>query len=437
MNTPQGTITLIGSGEFGEAMGKVYRTILARLPDAPNAVFLDTPAGFELNADAIYTKAAEYFAQRLDLNVQLASFKNKARASALDIEAALRVLRRADFIFAGPGSPGYAIRNWKNTPLWDMLRDRFEHDAHLVFASAAAIAVGAFALPVYEIYKAGEDPHWLDGMNLFAALGMNLAIVPHWNNTEGGTYDTRFCYMGAARFLEMEQQLPGDTVVLGIDEYTACLFDLPAQQCYVMGAGNVTLHCDGQEWVYASGETFPFSQLRAGALTRAGAPLPRASADDAKHSLLELARALDATAAPSARRALIEQAHAVMHQIEGAETHAPQESSDATTRYLMQLARALDETQEPAQKRTLLDRAHNTMHELAADWMDDAHTSEQESIAPYVETLIHVRQELRAAKQYALADEIRARLHALGIILEDSSAGTTWRKANSSNYATN
>jgi hypothetical protein len=385
MNTPQGTITLIGSGEFGEAMGKVYRAILARLPDAPNAVFLDTPAGFELNADTIYTKAAEYFAQRLDVNLQRASFKNKMRASALEIEAALHVLRRADFIFAGPGSPGYAIRNWKNTPVWDTLRDRFEHDAHLVFASAAAIAVGMFALPVYEIYKAGEDPHWLDGMNLFAALGMNLAIVPHWNNTEGGTYDTRFCYMGAARFLEMEQQLPGDTVIVGIDEYTACLFDLPAQTCRVMGAGSVTLRCDGQEWVYASGETFAFEQLRASGLLREHAAAP---------------------AHPASKTG----------------------ATDATTRYLMELARALDETQEPAQKRVLIDRAHDTMHELAADWMDDTHVSEQESLAPYIELLIHVRQQLRAAKQYALADEIRVRLHALGIVLEDSRDETTWRK---------
>jgi hypothetical protein len=385
MNKLNGTITLIGSGEFGEAMGKVYRALLSRLPNPPNAAFLDTPAGFELNADAIYDKAAEYFSKRLELNLQRASFKNKTRASAIDTAAALNVLRRADFIFAGPGSPSYAIHQWKQTPVWETVRDRMAHDAHLVFASAAAIAVSTFALPVYEIYKAGHDPYWLDGMNLFAALGMNLVIVPHWNNTEGGTYDTRYCYMGEPRFREMERQLPGDAVVLGIDEYTACVFDLSAQTCRVMGTGNVTLRCDGQEWVFAPGETFAFETLRASGLMRE--PI-----------------------------------------LASVNTAAITKQTDETTRYLIQLARALDETTAPDQKRDLIDRAHDTMHELAADWIDNAHTATQADIAPFVEILIQIRQQLRAAKQFALADEIRARLAALDIVLEDSSAGTTWRK---------
>jgi hypothetical protein len=107
--------------------------------------------------------------------------------------------------------------------------------------------MGAAALPVYEIYKAGQELHWLDGLNLFSAVDMKLAIVPHWNNAEGGNYDTRYCYMGAGRFLELEKQLGSEIAVLGIDEHTACIFDLPAQECLVMGAGTVTIRCDGSE----------------------------------------------------------------------------------------------------------------------------------------------------------------------------------------------
>jgi cysteinyl-tRNA synthetase len=47
--------------------------------------------------------------------------------------------------------------------------------------------------------------------------------------------------------------------------------------------------------------------------------------------------------------------------------------------------------------------------------------------APFVELLIKVRQDLRAAKQYALADGIRAELGRLGVVLEDRPTGTTWR----------
>ena len=46
---------------------------------------------------------------------------------------------------------------------------------------------------------------------------------------------------------------------------------------------------------------------------------------------------------------------------------------------------------------------------------------------PFIELLLDIRQELRAAKQYAIADTIRSRLADLGVALEDSPGGTTWR----------
>jgi cyanophycinase-like exopeptidase len=384
MNNLNGTITLLGSGEFGEGMARVYRTILARAPSEPNAVFLDTPAGFELNADTIAAKAVDYFSQRLQLTLQTASYKHKARATALETEAALHTLRQADFILAGPGSPGYAIRNWQDTPVWETVSNRLAHGAHLVFASAAAIAVGASALPVYEIYKAGSDPYWVEGLNLFAGHNMNLAIVPHWNNSEGGTYDTRYCFMGETRFRELEKMLPVDTVVLGIDEYTACLFDVEAQECRVMGAGSVTIRGDGVEWSCDTGSSFPFAQLRVGG---------RPSAPPVQESSKQIS-----------------------------------DVPDETTLYLMQIARALDETEAPDVKRDLIDHAHDTMHELSADWIEPSHSDTQPDLSPYIETFIEIRKQLREAKQYALADEIRKRLADLNIELQDTDDGTVWRK---------
>jgi len=49
--------------------------------------------------------------------------------------------------------------------------------------------------------------------------------------------------------------------------------------------------------------------------------------------------------------------------------------------------------------------------------------------APFIELLIAMRQELRAAKQYALADKVRSELAKLGIVLEDGPQGTTWKSA--------
>jgi cysteinyl-tRNA synthetase len=46
---------------------------------------------------------------------------------------------------------------------------------------------------------------------------------------------------------------------------------------------------------------------------------------------------------------------------------------------------------------------------------------------PFIELLIQVREELRSAKQFKLADMIRDRLVGLGIALEDGRTGTTWK----------
>ena len=46
---------------------------------------------------------------------------------------------------------------------------------------------------------------------------------------------------------------------------------------------------------------------------------------------------------------------------------------------------------------------------------------------PFINLLIEMRRELRQQKLWALADQVRNRLLELGVILEDSKEGTTWR----------
>jgi len=47
---------------------------------------------------------------------------------------------------------------------------------------------------------------------------------------------------------------------------------------------------------------------------------------------------------------------------------------------------------------------------------------------PFIELLIETRNELRRAKQYQLADDIRKKLEGLGITLEDTAKGTVWKQ---------
>jgi cysteinyl-tRNA synthetase len=65
---------------------------------------------------------------------------------------------------------------------------------------------------------------------------------------------------------------------------------------------------------------------------------------------------------------------------------------------------------------------------LGLDLSEPATTASADA-APFIELLIGIRKELRTAKQFALADRIRDELATLGVTLEDTEQGTTWRSA--------
>ncbi|HXX80020.1 MAG TPA: hypothetical protein VEI46_00595, partial [Thermodesulfovibrionales bacterium] len=154
MSPKKGMIALVGSGELTATMVEVHKEILTRFGSAPKLLFLDTPAGFQLNADQLSQKAVEYFRVNVGYPMGVVSFKSKD-VPAQEAERAFRMLRELDYLLVGPGSPTYAIRQWKATPIPEILQRRVEKGACLVAASAAALTMGRFSLPVYEIYKVG------------------------------------------------------------------------------------------------------------------------------------------------------------------------------------------------------------------------------------------------------------------------------------------
>jgi cysteinyl-tRNA synthetase len=80
-----------------------------------------------------------------------------------------------------------------------------------------------------------------------------------------------------------------------------------------------------------------------------------------------------------------------------------------------------------------ISEARQTLIELAGDVLGlklPAAEAKAESVeaVPFIELLIKTRYNLREARQYLLADEIRTRLAELGIIIEDTPQGTVWRQ---------
>jgi hypothetical protein len=261
---PPRLIAIFGSGETSPTMTSVHKELAARVSNPRlDAILLDTPFGFQPNADDLVARITDYFRQHVGCDISLVSLRHSAGATALELEQFRARLREANYVFAGPGSPTYALRHWSVTGVRERLVEKVALGGCVAFASAAAIGLGAYALPVYEIYKVGDDPSWTPGLDVLGQIGVRCAVIPHYNNQEGGTHDTRFCYMGEARLRVLESMLPDDLLILGVDEYTACIIDVDAQSVTVRGRGGVTVRRRGSERVWKR-TTFSLSELQDG-----------------------------------------------------------------------------------------------------------------------------------------------------------------------------
>jgi hypothetical protein len=260
-----GRIAFLGSGETSYAGGRIFEALAADLPQPLNISVMETPAGFELNASQVAGRVAEFMQGRLQNyqpEVSLIPARKRETEFSPDNPDILEPLMSADMIFMGPGSPTYAIRQLQGSLAWDIIRARHRLGAALVFASAAVISVGAWALPVYEIFKVGEDVHVKPGLDLFSSFNLPLTFVPHWNNAEGGAdLDTSRCFMGLERFDEWRSLLPPDQVLIGLDEHTGLIWDMATGICRVSGVGSVTVIKQDGEEIYPNGSEFDIQTL--------------------------------------------------------------------------------------------------------------------------------------------------------------------------------
>jgi hypothetical protein len=183
-----------------------------------------------------------------------------------DDPSLLTPLYASDFILVGPGSPSYAARQLRGSVAWQTLRACQRLGSGIIFASATTIASSRHALPVYEIYKVGEDLHWKPGLDFFADYGLNLVFVPHWNNNDGGAVlDTSHCYIGTSRYEEMIDLLPAadarDRTIVGIDENTALIVNPATGACDVRGMGGMLVIREGKTQNFTTGESFDVRML--------------------------------------------------------------------------------------------------------------------------------------------------------------------------------
>lgn len=260
-----GPVVLFGSGETLPPSGKAHEFVAQNVGDPTKIAILETPAGFEPNSARVAGNVGDFLQKRLQNyhpDIDIIPARKKGTAYSPDDAALLAPLLSANWVFMGPGSPTYAVRQLSESLALEYLIGIHRLGTPLSLASAAILALSAQTLPVYEIYKVGEDLHWKAGLNFFKPYGLELIFVPHWNNTDGGDeLDTSHCYMGKQRFDNLLALLPHNYQIVGIDEHTSLVLDFKGEKARVMGIGKVTILNGSEEMIYATGTTFSIGLL--------------------------------------------------------------------------------------------------------------------------------------------------------------------------------
>lgn len=409
-------IVVMGSGETAPTMVKVHREVLAGTVPGP-AVMLDTPFAFQMNRDELVTRTQSYFAQSVGRDVEVAAWSG--REDAAQLERSLALLDRAAWAFAGPGSPTYALRRWRGTPVPAALAGVVRRGGTVVLGSAAAVTLGSHAVPVYEIYKVGADPEWVEGLDLLGDLtGIRAAVIPHYDNKEGATHDTRFCYLGVERLTLLESQLPDDVGVLGVDEHTALVIDVRARTAAVAGNGLVTVRRRGTTTAFAAGGSLGLDELAA--MLRgevAAAPTPSAATPAAAETAsTEEHPALSLRAEADRARAAFDAALAAR-------------DVDGCVAAVLGLEQAIAAWESDTLQSDDADEARRVLRALVVrlgELAEQGAADPARAVGPFVDALMDVRRAARDAKDFATSDLVRDRLTAAGIEVRDTADGTEW-----------
>ncbi len=378
---------------------------------------LDTPFGFQENADEIAARTVAYFRDSVGHDVEVASFRDAQTATPLEYERMCALLAQAGWAFAGPGSPTYALRQWSGTRVPELLAGKLTSGGVVVFSSAAAVGLGEVALPVYEIYKVGVAAEWVAGLDLVRHAGLRAAVIPHYNNAEGGTHDTRYCYMGERRLRVLEASLPEGCGILGVDEHTACIIDVAAASLSVRGRGRVSWRINGVERHWRAPEEVPLQEVTS----------PTGTAP---------AAAARAAAPPATTTADIEGADPFTEEVkdlrQAAITALAARDPDGVAAAILAMETAVHDWSSDTLQSDGPDRAREALRELVvrlAELARAGSVTPQQRVAPFVDALLGLREQARAQGRFADADALRDTLLANGVEVRDSAAGSTWGMA--------
>jgi len=280
-----------------------------------------------------------------------------------------------------------------------------------------------------------------------------VALIPHYDNAEGGTHDTRFCYLGEQRLAKLEHELPEGAFVLGVDEHSALCIDLDEQRATVAGHGGVTVRVQGRSARIEAGESMALPRIleiadelasghagtgrakeAAGAAGAGGAGRGVAQgevgADGVADGVFGSTGGVgaDTFVAPgSGGPPLLGEIRRIEESF-----RAARRASDVAA--MVEALLALDDELWAWSADTLqsdaLDRGRASLRAMVAELAELAELGARDPagvVGPFVELALALRDAARRERRFADADGVRDGLVALGVEINDNPDGSTWR----------
>jgi len=222
-----GTIALVGSGEYLDPMEKVDRVLLSRVGD-PCVVCLPTAAGEEGERSIQHWSqlGVDHFTK---LGAKAEAVKVVDRATANNVSLAEKI-RGANFVYLSGGKPDYLLKTLRDSKAWAAINDVLNRGGVVAGCSAGAMIMG------------DSIPNFLTIVPFQRAFGFlkNVIVVPH--------YDEFGEKWGGAIKMVMGKQ-----TLVGIDGNTALVCRDHRYQ--VVGSGGVTVWSANGKKRYTDGET--------------------------------------------------------------------------------------------------------------------------------------------------------------------------------------
>jgi cyanophycinase len=230
MTSTNGTVALVGSGEFLEPIEPLDRELLKRLNGTPRVVVLPTASAPDgPGVSERWAQMGIKHLARLGVSAEAVMLLTREDAESATLASQIAA---ANFVYFSGGKPQYLLETLRDTVCWHAILDVFAAGGVVAGCSAGAMVLAGYMLA------------WPQFKRTIPALGLapGIAIIPHFDEIPEW-------------ITSVVRRVPKGVTVVGVAGSTALVGS--EQTWTVCGRGSVTVFAGKRKQQYRAGESVP------------------------------------------------------------------------------------------------------------------------------------------------------------------------------------